>query len=97
MWFGQNITAAFATGPRGAALVACSQGNLQVGEYTPRQIKLAVCGVGSADKHQVQYMTKQLLSLEDIPQPDHAADALAAALCFSTHANSYTNAYTKGR
>lgn len=97
VWFGQNITAAFATGQaRGAALVACSQGNLQVGEYTPRQIKLAVCGVGSADKHQVQYMTKQLLSLEDIPQPDHAADALAAALCFSTHANSYA-AYGEGR
>ena len=86
VWFGQNITAAFATGQaRGAALVACSQNNISVGEFSPRQIKLAVVGTGSADKAQVQYMVKQLLRLDDIPKPDHAADALAAAICFTTH------------
>ena len=47
VWFGQNITAAFATGQaRGAALVACAQGGLDVGEYTPKQIKMAVVGEG---------------------------------------------------
>ncbi len=86
VWFGQNITAAFATGQaRGAALVACSQGKVSVGEFTPRQIKLAVVGTGSADKSQVQYMVKQLLSLENPPKPDHASDALAAAICYTTH------------
>lgn len=86
VWFGQNITAAFATGQaRGAALVACAQANLEVGEFTPRQIKLAVVGTGTAEKEQVQYMVKQLLALEAIPQPDHASDALAAAICFTTH------------
>ena len=86
VWFGQNITAAFATGQaRGAALVACAQGGLDVGEFSPRQIKLAVVGTGSADKAQVQYMVKQLLGLEVEPKPDHAADALAAAICYVTH------------
>jgi crossover junction endodeoxyribonuclease RuvC len=86
VWFGQNITAAFATGQaRGAALVACAEGSLKVGEYTPRQIKMAVVGEGSATKEQVQYMVKHLLHLEETPQPDHAADALAAALTFITH------------
>ena len=86
VWFGQNITAAFATGQaRGSALVACARGGLKVGEFTPRQIKLAVVGTGTADKEQVQYMVRQLLSLDDIPQPDHAADALAAAICYTTH------------
>ncbi len=86
VWFGQNITAAFATGQaRGAALVACAQANLEVGEFTPRQIKLAVVGTGTAEKEQVQYMVKQLLALDAIPQPDHASDALAAAICFTTH------------
>ena len=86
VWFGQNITAAFATGQaRGAALVACAQADLDVGEFSPKQIKLAVVGQGGADKAQVQYMVKQLLSLERPPQPDHAADALAAALCYTTH------------
>lgn len=86
VWFGQNITAAFATGQaRGAALVACAQANLEVGEFSPKQIKLAIVGEGSAEKGQVQYMVKQLLALDEVPRPDHAADALAAALCYTTH------------
>jgi len=86
VWFGQNITAAFATGQaRGAALVACAQAGLEVGEFTPKQIKLAVVGAGGAEKEQVQYMVKQLLGLDAVPKPDHAADALAAAICYTTH------------
>lgn len=86
VWFGQNITAAFATGQaRGAALVACANAGLEVGEFSPKQIKLAVVGAGGAQKAQVQYMVKQLLSLSEAPKPDHAADALAAAICFTTH------------
>lgn len=86
VWFGQNITAAFATGQaRGAALVACANAGMTVGEFSPKQIKLAVVGAGGADKAQVQYMVKQLLSLEAEPRPDHAADALAAAICYTTH------------
>lgn len=86
VWFGQNITAAFGTGQaRGAALVACAKGGLDAYEYTPKQIKLAVVGTGSAEKEQVQYMVKQLLALDHIPNPDHAADALAAAICLTTH------------
>ncbi len=86
VWFGQNITAAFGTGQaRGSALVACAKGGLRVGEFTPRQIKLAVVGTGTAEKEQVQYMVRQLLALDDVPRPDHAADALAAAICYTTH------------
>lgn len=86
VWFGQNITAAFATGQaRGAALVACANAGLDVGEFSPKQIKLAVVGAGGASKEQVQYMVKQLLSLDAAPKPDHAADALAAAICYTTH------------
>ena len=86
VWFGQHVTAAFDTGQaRGAALVACAHNGLAVGEFTPRQIKLAVVGEGTADKAQVQYMVRQILGLEDLPRPDHAADALAAAICYVTH------------
>ena len=86
VWFGNNVTAAFATGQaRGAALVACAEGGLAVGEFSPSQIKLAVVGTGSAEKEQVQYMVAQLLGLPEPPSPDHAADALAAAICYSTH------------
>lgn len=86
VWFGQNISAAFGTGQaRGAALVACAEGGLTVGEFSPKQIKLAVVGKGGAEKAQVQYMVQQLLRLDSPPKPDHAADALAAAICYTTH------------
>lgn len=86
VWFGTNTQSAFATGQaRGAALVACATHNLCVEEFSPRQIKLAVVGTGTAEKDQIQYMVKQLLSLTEEPHPDHAADALAAAICYTTH------------
>lgn len=65
---------------RGAAICACASHDLPVGEYTPRQIKLAVTGTGAASKAQVQEMVKRILSLPAAP-PSDAADALAVALC----------------
>jgi crossover junction endodeoxyribonuclease RuvC len=50
-------------------------------EYAPAQVKQAVCGYGRADKGQVQRMVKAILALEELPQPSHAADALAVAIC----------------
>ncbi|MEG2478478.1 crossover junction endodeoxyribonuclease RuvC [Gordonibacter sp.] len=86
VWFGVNAQSAFATGQaRGAALVACAEHDLSVGEFSPSQIKLAVVGEGGAEKDQVQYMVGKLLALEVVPSPDHAADALAAAICYTTH------------
>lgn len=86
VWFGDNSTSAFATGQaRGAALVACAEGGLTVGEFAPSDIKLCVAGTGAADKHQIQYMVQQMLALESIPKPDHAADALACAITYSSH------------
>lgn len=85
IYFGENTKSAIATAQaRGAAIVACSAAGLTVGEYTPMQIKQAVVGTGAADKHQVTYMVRNVLALDHDPRPDHAADALAAAVC---HAN----------
>ena len=85
IFFGENTRSALATAQaRGAAIVACSQAGLEVGEYTPMQIKQAVVGTGAADKHEVIYMVRTVLALDHNPHPDHAADALAAAVC---HAN----------
>ena len=85
IYFGENTKSAIATAQaRGAAIVACSTAGLKVGEYTPMQIKQAVVGTGAADKHQVAYMVRSVLALDHEPRPDHAADALAAAVC---HAN----------
>lgn len=84
IYFGANTKTAIPTAQaRGAALVACAYKGLEYGEYTPMQIKQALVGTGTADKHQVQYMVRAVLDLDHEPKPDHAADALAAAI---THA-----------
>ncbi len=83
VYFSNNAKTAFATGQaRGVALLAVA--GMEVGEYGPGEIKLSTVGTGSADKGQVQYMIRSILSLPHIPEPDHAADALAAAV---THVN----------
>ncbi|MDR0350585.1 MAG: crossover junction endodeoxyribonuclease RuvC [Coriobacteriales bacterium] len=82
VYFGSNSKSAVATcQARGAALVAAAAWELEVGEYSPTQIKRVTVGEGHADKQQTQYMVKALLALDHEPAPDHAADALAAALC----------------
>lgn len=84
VYFSNNARTAFSTGQaRGVAILAASA--LAVGEYGPGEIKLAVVGAGDADKRQVQYMVRAILGLPRDPEPHHAADALAAAIC---HANS---------
>ncbi len=90
IFFGRNTRSAIWTAhARGAALVAGASCNLEVGEYTPMQIKQAVTGTGSADKQQVSYMVRQLLALDHEPKPDHAADALAVAVCHAHFARTF--------
>jgi len=85
IYFSRNVATAMTTGhARGAALVAVADAGMPVGEYGPGEIKLAVVGTGTADKGQVTYMVRTILGLDHDPTPDHAADALAAAIC---HAN----------
>lgn len=86
VYFSRNVSTAMATGhARGAALVAMADAGIQPGEYGPGEIKLAVVGTGSADKKQVTYMVRAVLGLDHDPTPDHAADALAAAICHANH------------
>ena len=82
IFFGTNAKSAFATGQaRGVILLATADAGLGLGEYSPVQIKKAIVGTGRAEKEQVQFMVKEVLRLDHTPKPDHAADALAAALC----------------
>ena len=66
---------------RGAVLVAAANAGVACREYAPSSVKQAVCGYGRAEKAQVQRMVKMILALSDIPTPNHAADALAVAIC----------------
>ena len=85
--FSKNVTSAFAVGEaRGVTKLVAASTNRQVYSYPAAQVKQAVVGYGKASKRQVQEMVKLLLRLKEIPRPDHAADALAIAIC---HARSH--------
>jgi crossover junction endodeoxyribonuclease RuvC len=82
LYFGANARTAFAVGQaRGVVLLAAGQRGVPSRSYTPQQVKDAVCGHGRADKEQVARMVERLLGLSGPPSPDHAADALAVAIC----------------
>lgn len=82
LFFQTNVKTAISVGQaRGVAMLALAQAGLEVGEYSPNDIKQAVVGYGGADKHQVQEMVRIMLGMEDKPKPDDAADALAVAIC----------------
>jgi len=82
LYFGQNVKTAFAVGQaRGAAMLAAGRRGVRCESYTPQQVKSAVCGNGRAGKEQVARMVGALLGLSQPPRPDHAADALAVAIC----------------
>jgi len=66
---------------RGVVLLAAAQHGVEVHSYAPRLIKASVAGYGQADKRQLQLMVRSVLVLVEIPEPSHAADALAVALC----------------
>lgn len=88
LFFQKNVKTAMMVGQaRGVVLLALAQHELLPAEYTPNEIKQAVCGYGSAGKQQIQLMVQALLNMNDMPKPDDAADALAVAICHLSYAN----------
>lgn len=85
LYFGKNVRSALAVGQaRGAIMLAAAQRGLRCFDYTPQAVKMAVCGTGAAAKDQVKHMVGALLGLPEIPPSDHAADALAVAICHAS-------------
>ena len=81
LFFGRNATTAeYVYQARGVIMLLAAMNNLPVVEPAPNRIKLLLCGTGKADKHTVQNVIREKLSLDDIPKPDDTADDLAAAI-----------------
>lgn len=86
LYFARNVSSALAVAEaKGVVTLCLAQNALPVFLYTPNQIKYAVTGTKTAGKETVQNCVKLLLKLKEVPSPDHAADALAGAIC---HINS---------
>ena len=88
LFFAKNAVSAFPVAQaKGVALLLLEQHGIPFREYPPQAIKQAIVGRGRAEKAQVQELTKVLLGLDAVPKPDHAADALAAAICHYNNLN----------
>ena len=89
LFFNTNLKTAIAVAHgRAAVILAGEEHGVPMFEYTPLQIKKAVTGYGHATKKQVMDMVRRLLSMEEAPKPDDAADALAVAICHARTAHS---------
>ena len=97
LYFAKNRRSAIPVAEaRGAVLVAVAESGAQCTSYTPLEIKQALTGNGRAEKNQVQEMVRIMLGLQEVPTSDHAADALAAAIC-AFHMYQFSNAMSGGR
>ena len=87
LFFAKNTTTALKVAQvRGAIIVEARKAGLQVVEVKPNEVKQALTGYGAADKKQMQEMVKSVFGLNQVPQPDDAADALAVAWTGATKA-----------
>ncbi len=94
LFFGINAKSALKVGEaRGAVILAAGDAKLEVKEYTATEIKVALTSYGQANKEQVQRMVKRFLNLSKVPEPDHAADALACAYCYAVSNGDLNSSY----
>jgi crossover junction endodeoxyribonuclease RuvC len=93
LYFWKNVSSAMPVAEaKGVIRLACARASVPLLEYSPTAIKQAVSGSARAEKGQVQEMVRLILGLEEIPRPDHAADALAAAICRANHSGPLSGA-----
>jgi crossover junction endodeoxyribonuclease RuvC len=82
LYFARNVSSALPVAEaRGVLSMVLAEQGIALREFTPNAIKKAVVGESRAEKSQVQDMLRLILGLKEIPRPDHAADALGAAVC----------------
>ncbi len=98
IFYAKNVKSILSMGEaRGAVMLALSQENIPVYEYSPREVKRAVVGNGNASKKQVQYMVKTILKLEELPLSYDITDAIAIAICHYHKKNSANRQITKSQ
>ena len=86
LFFTKNQKTAMAVAEaRGVIIYECSRSGLEIFEYTPLQIKIAVTGYGKADKNQVFSMVKKLIKIDDSISSDDEIDAIAIGLTAFAH------------
>ena len=81
-FFGKNVQSMLKLGrAQGVAMAAGLSREIPVTEYSPKKIKMAITGQGTASKEQVAAMLKSILNIKEMPKHLDASDGLAAAVC----------------
>lgn len=94
-FYGKNVQSALKIGyARGVSLLTAAQNNLNVREYSPREIKKAICGKGSSSKQQIQFMISKICGIKTDNLKYDETDALAVAVC---HAFKYKSITSKSK
>lgn len=84
LFFGTNITNALSVAhARWVIIAQVAKRGIEILEFSPNEVKSLICGYWKAEKSQIQSMVVEHLSLNSIPEPDDAADALALAICWA--------------
>lgn len=82
LFFSRNVSSALGVAEaKGVLRLTCRDSGLLMAEYGPMDVKKAATGSGRSGKDDVQSFVRLVLGLDSVPKPDHAADALAVALC----------------
>lgn len=82
LFFSKNVKTAMSVGEARGVILLCAQlAGVEIREYSPMEVKMALTGYGMADKNQVLQMTMAVLGMKEKPKPDDVADALAIAAC----------------
>jgi crossover junction endodeoxyribonuclease RuvC len=85
VFYSQNVNTALKLAHvRGVALLAIAEAGVELGEYSPLEVKTSVVGYGRAEKHQVQLMVRSITGLREAIESEDAADAIAVAICHAT-------------
>ena len=71
---------------KGVIIYLAAKANIPCFEFTPLEIKSAICGYGKADKKQVQNALKFTLKNFVPPKSDDVCDAIAVSLTCFFHA-----------
>lgn len=88
VFFGKNVQSLMKLShARAVAMLAATMREIPVKEYSPREVKKSVTGLGNSSKEQVQYMVRKLLYISEMHDFLDATDALSVAICHSIKKN----------
>jgi crossover junction endodeoxyribonuclease RuvC len=95
-YYGKNVQSTLKLGhARGVSILAAVNKQIPTAEYSPREVKKSVVGIGSASKEQVRYMVNSMMKAKVPAKSLDISDAIAVAVCHYNKLNKFVTAGSK--